>query len=119
MERQPVAGHRATDRSARPLVCLARRKQEGFFELEDVLHALGIANVKSGPLAPGPIEMDLARLWHGDVDAIKHDFDGIIVGIVAEAKKPNPVCLDLIAKLERSHVHLNRLGFELLADTVK
>jgi hypothetical protein len=98
---------------------LARRKQEGFFELEDVLDALGIANVECGPLAAGSVEMDLAGLGHGDVDAIKRNFDGIVVRIVAEAKEPDPICLDLMAELERGHVHLNRLGFVLLGDTVK
>src|SRR5262245_22118593 len=98
---------------------LGRRKQEGVFELEDVLQAFGIANVERGPMAPGPVEMDLPRFGHGDVDAVKHDFDGIVLGIVAETKEANPICLDLIAQLERGHVHLNRLGFELLADTIK
>ena len=102
-----------------PVARLGRGQHERLFELEDVLGALGIANVERRPSAAGSMEVDLARLWHGDVDAVEHDLDGIIVGIVAEAKKPNPVCLNLIAKLERGGIHLNRLALEPSADTVK
>ena len=41
------------------------------------------------------------------------------MGIVAETKEPDPIRLDLIAQLERGHVHLNPMGFELFGDTIK
>jgi hypothetical protein len=84
-----------------------------------VPHALGVANVERGPLAPGSVARDLAEPGHGDVDAIKRHFDGIVVGIVAETKEPDAICLDLMVELDRGHDHLNPLGFELFGDTVK
>jgi len=47
-----------------------------------MLNPLRVEDVERIPLDAHAVEVDLARFGNGDVNALKNDFDGVILGVL-------------------------------------
>ena len=87
-----------------------RRQQQLIFKSDNLLDAVAIDDFDAFECAGVILNIDFARFQDHVIQSVKSDLDEVVLGIVGDSDKRQPLRLDLLAETKGSNFNLRLFG---------